>query len=300
MTPDASTVPDFARRVLVPPTEIVADLRASGVDATDVIAFTGSNTLAGGTFGGEDAVFKVAWGYRDVIDGLPPSLRPAAYGFTFYQRDNAAARARNEAAFRREADLTAALSGHPGTPTLLCPPARTEAGRLYFATARCPQGSVAAAVADGWLLPPEAIGPWLRQGLSAVGRAHAHGSVHGELGPDNLLTDNDLPVVADFGSARPLVPVAQHRPPPRSAWIRGELHWPPEYAADHRDPRPTVDLYGLGSTTIFAVTGRYPRYGADLAGMLPARWAPVLISLVAHDPANRPPTADAALRLTDD
>ncbi|MCX4713026.1 MULTISPECIES: protein kinase domain-containing protein [Streptomyces] len=292
-----TSVPEFARKVLVPPTEILADLRASGLDVADVIAFTGSNTLVGGTVDGEAAVLKVAWGYRDVIDGLPPALRPAAYGFTFYQRDNAAARARGEAAFRREAELTAALSGRPGTPVLLAPLSRTAGGRAYFATARCSQGSVAAGVADGWLLAPDAIGPWLRQGLSAIGRTHAHGMVHGELGPDNILVDGDLPVIADFGSARPLVPVTEHRPPPRSAWIRGELHWPPEYAVDHRDPRPTADLYGLGSTTIFAVTGRYPRYGADLGTLLPARWARVLTSLVAHDPADRPPTAEAARRL---
>ncbi|MFJ5736188.1 protein kinase domain-containing protein [Streptomyces microflavus] len=288
----------FARHVLVPPTGILADLRTSGMDVAEVIAFTGSNTLVAGTADGHEVVHKVAWGYRDVIDGLPAELRPAAYGFTFYQRDGAAFRTTGEEVFRREAELTTVLSGAPGVPSLVLPVRRTAGGRLHFAITRCAHGSVAGAVAGGWRLPPQGIGPWLVQALTALGRLHALGHVHGDLGPDNTLLDGDgLPVIADFGSARPLVAAGHYRPPVPPAWVRGELHWPPEYATDRSDPRPTVDLYSLGVTTFFAATGRYPRYGAELAEHVPSPWSHVLTLLVAPDPRDRPATVDSARSL---
>jgi serine/threonine protein kinase len=120
--------------------------------------------------------------------------------------------------------------------------------------------------------------------------------MHGDLGPDNLLLHDDLPIIGDLGSARRIVACADYVPPAVPAWIRGELHWPPEYSDDSRDSRPTVDLYGLGCSTVFAVTGRYPRYGADLADQVPPTWAPLLTALVEHDPVRRPQSAREARR----
>lgn len=109
-------------------------------------------------------------------------------------------------------------------------------------------------------LPPErarALGAGLAEGLAAI---HAHGLIHRDLKPGNVVMAEDGPRIIDFGIARSVdstgltstgavVGTFAYMSPEQ---IRGEL------------ATPAMDVFSLGCVLAFAVTGR-PPFGSDTA-----------------------------------
>jgi len=103
--------------------------------------------------------------------------------------------------------------------------------------------------------------------LSGVAAAHAHGLVHRDLKPDNVLLDTTdgrtRPRVADFSLARP------HSAPDRSVTRSGVAMGTPGYMApeqirDARNAGPPADVFSLGCLLYELVTGQVPFTGRDL------------------------------------
>lgn len=102
--------------------------------------------------------------------------------------------------FQREALTAARLSGEPHVVTIF------DVGewhdRPFIVMEYLPGGSLADRARAGRIPPDQAIA-WLAQAAEALDAAHAHGVVHRDVKPANLLlNDRDEIQVADFGIAR--------------------------------------------------------------------------------------------------
>src|SRR5204863_6414811 len=108
---------------------------------------------------------------------------------------------RDEAVARFTADLQVqAAVRHPGVVPVI--DAGEEAGRPYYVMQFVPGRTLARALADG--PKPYKIAARLAVDLAdAMAAAHAHGVIHRDVKPQNiLLTLDDRPLLADFGLAK--------------------------------------------------------------------------------------------------
>jgi len=150
-------------------------------------------------------------------------------------------------------------------------------------------------------LPSHEATALTRSLLSTLVYVHAAGVVHGDITPRNILyRRSDEPVLADFGSARPL-----------DADSNGEgTAGTPIYLAPEQlrgaDSSPLTDLFAAGAILWEALAGRPMRQHADLlAGRFerqplpdqqsPAHLAELVAWLTASEPSKRPSSAAQAL-----
>lgn len=205
--------------------------------------------------------------------------------------------------FLAEGQILASLD-HPNVARLLDAGVAAD-GTPYFAMEYCAGGSLADRLAAGGSLSlPEALDV-ARQLAAALGAAHAHGVVHRDVKPGNVLFDGEGRVrLSDFGIAKFL-----DQDSTRSGAVLGtvsylapeQLHGRP---VDHR-----ADLWALGVTLYEMLNGRRPfagdSYAAVLHAVLTAEPAPLeargtvvpdalrtlVARLLAKDPAARPQSA---------
>ncbi len=136
---------------------------------------------------------------------------------------------------------------------------------------------------------PEGIDPehvcWMTQRLlNAMGYLHYHGTIHGDIKPQNVIIKpkGHNAVLVDYG-------LATLRPGRKSATDG----YTPAFAApeqiEGKPPIPETDLYGLGATMRFALTGRvgvgpYP-------ASIPDKLQEFFNRLTVIDPLRRPGSA---------
>ncbi|MEV5570374.1 serine/threonine-protein kinase [Spirillospora sp. NPDC052269] len=160
--------------------------------------------------------------------------------------------------------------------------------------------------ADG-PLPARRVAAIGRQMLDALTAAHAHGIVHRDVKPANVLLSGDRAVLTDFGIAALAGDVAVTR--------TGATPGTPGYMAPEQvrgEPAtPGSDLWSLGATLYAAVEGRPPFTGATPGAIFvsvateeppePVRagpLTPVIAGLLAKDPSARSDPATVAAALT--
>ncbi|GGM40023.1 hypothetical protein GCM10011608_26030 [Micromonospora sonchi] len=147
---------------------------------------------------------------------------------------------------------------------------------------------------------------------AALAAAHAHGIVHRDVKPANVMLTPSGVKVLDFGIA---TPTGAADPTPDGVVIGTPAYLAPEQL--HRAPAtPAADMYALGVLLYYCLTGRLP-YAADSVTQLlgpqrrqppqplpdlpglPAEVADLCRRLLAEEPTRRPSSLVAALLLAE-
>jgi serine/threonine protein kinase len=171
----------------------------------------------------------------------------------------------------------------------------------WLATAYVPAPSLDRLVQACGPLPVPSV-RWLAAGCAeALESIHEAGLVHRDLKPSNVLVSPDGARVIDFGVARAVERISLTA-------TRGAVGTPaymaPEQARDTRRATAASDIFSLGATLLFAVTGHAPYQGEtvmdvlvrlateppDFSGM-PTELADVVTGCLARDPGKRPTSA---------
>lgn len=109
----------------------------------------------------------------------------------------------------------------------------------------------------GKLKPQEALAI-IKETAAALGAAHAAGLVHRDVKPGNILIDSKGAVkLTDFGIARPAGKAMNEA-------VAGSFHFMAPEQAVGGPPDPRSDLYALGATWYYALTGLPPYPGSAL------------------------------------
>ena len=155
-------------------------------------------------------------------------------------------------------------------------------------------------------LPGEEVARIGRELAEALAHAHSLGVVHRDLSPGNVLLDERGRVrLADFGIAR----LSES-----TATVGGEVWGTPAYMAPEqvsgRPVGPPADVYALGLVLLEALTAERAFPGSPTeAGFarlqrdphvpdgLPGGWTPLLRSMTAREPGDRPYAVSVASRL---
>lgn len=181
------------------------------------------------------------------------------------------------ARFLQEARTAARLS-HPHIVPIH---AVEEHGDLVcFVMGYVPGETLAARVQREGPLAPAVVTRLVQEVAWALAYAHQHGVIHRDIKPENILLErgSGRVLVTDFGIAR----LTEDAPVTPGGAVMGtpRLVSPEQAAGEPVDGRS--DLYSLGVTAFFALTGRYPFEG-DSAGQLLAQHltvpAPVIATL---------------------
>jgi serine/threonine protein kinase len=148
---------------------------------------------------------------------------------------------------------------------------------------------------------------WIRQAACGLQEAHNHDLVHRDLKPSNLLLTKEGKIkLVDFGLVRQF---SSSMTDPKSTLGTVDF-MPPEQSADPSSVGALADIYALGASLFWLLTGDlvYPRVRSLAAALKQLQEAPprrlrslrseapaeldaLLLRLLDRDPTRRPPTA---------
>jgi serine/threonine protein kinase/Tfp pilus assembly protein PilF len=217
--------------------------------------------------------------------------------------------------FRREAQAAAQLR-HPNVATVFHF-GETPAGQCFYAMELVEGETLEARVRRDGPLPVSATLDVAEQIARALAAAEKHGLVHRDLKPSNIMVvsgEPDTPdrlaiKVIDFGLAKPVIatPVASDKPQPRFSGTPGFAS-PEQLTACGTSPDARSDIYSLGATLWYLLSGKPPFAGRTLSELreeqlqrlpieqlttpkVPGPLVALLRSMLAADPAKRPQSA---------
>jgi hypothetical protein len=193
--------------------------------------------------------------------------------------------------FQREIDVTRALR-HPNIVELLDHGATEDS--FYFAMEYCAGGSVRAVLKarSSPFAVPDAVG-LARQALSGLAHAHAHGFVHRDLKPVNLLLggDDGQVKIADFGLAKSYGQAGFSGLTATGA-VAGTLYFMPrEQLVSFRVVQPASDVWSMGATLYFLLTRQFARDFRPGQDPLPVILGGGVVPIRARDPRIPEPLA---------
>ena len=212
---------------------------------------------------------------------------------------------RQVASFFREARAAAALN-HPNVVTIHNVGRAEEA---YFIEMECVEGpSLAQLVWDRGALPVYEASRIIREAALALGLAHQEGIVHRDIKPQNImLAGGDTPKLTDFGLARRSTSGEDLAQP---GTVLGTPHFMSPEQCQARECDGRSDVYSLGVTYFYCVTGRFPFQDTnsvailyqhvykpcpnpkEVSESLPDSVASVIMTAMAKKPAERHQTCD--------
>lgn len=180
-----------------------------------------------------------------------------------------------------------------------------DAERPWLATEYIPGPTLREAVVDVGTLDADrlaALGMGLAEGLAAI---HAHGLIHRDLKPGNVIMAADGPRIIDFGIAR----AVDSSTLTGTGTVLGTFGFMPPEQISADAPVPAGDVFALGCVLVFAARGAGPFDASsvlaimhrvlheppDLRGV-PDGLREVVAACLAKDPAQRPETGELIAR----
>ena len=145
---------------------------------------------------------------------------------------------------------------------------------------------------------------WIRQACLGMQEAHDHNLIHRDIKPSNLLLTREQQVkIVDFGLVRQF----SKRMTALGTVLGSIDYMPPEQSHDASSVGTAADIYGLGATLFWLLTGEPPylrqtrlsdaivtlqreppRQARQLRPEIPAELETVVQSLLERDPTRRP------------
>ena len=169
-----------------------------------------------------------------------------------------------ETRFRNEIQVHHHLGGHPHIASAKT--AGWHEGRPYLVIEYVPGVDLRRQVANVGPLPYRQAARLIRQAATGLDHAHARGVIHRDIKPSNLvLSESDGVVkVLDWGLAIRIgegrLPIDERLTQPGA--LLGTIDYiPPEQIKDPGHVGPAADLYSLGCTFYFLLTGHPPFHG---------------------------------------
>jgi serine/threonine protein kinase len=176
--------------------------------------------------------------------------------------DATAADAEFRARFLREARMAARLN-HPNIATIF---AVEERDASMFLVMELVDGlPLTKCIADGPLSEARAI-DIARQAASAIAEAHAHGVVHRDIKPDNIMLSSRGVKVLDFGIARDVAPSALQVT--QAGMVLGTPAYMSPEQAQGRPVDATSDVFSLGVVLYEMLSGQLPFTGDTVMEVL--------------------------------
>ena len=168
--------------------------------------------------------------------------------------------------FLREAETAAQLS-HPCIVPIYS--VDEKDGLVFFVMAFVDGDTLAKRIHDRGALDPTEVRRILREVGDALAYAHAHGVVHRDIKPDNILLDatSNRPMVTDFGIARAISDGSARLTAPGIA-IGTPAFMSPEQSAGDRDVDGRSDLYSLGVVAYQMLCGELPFNATNTPALL--------------------------------
>jgi len=216
-----------------------------------------------------------------------------------------------EAAFRREIEMLGRLD-HENL--VHAHDANFDAGVYYLVTELVPGLDLRRHVRRHGPLDEVMAASVISQAARGLAYAHAIGVVHRDVKPGNILVRDDGRVkVSDLGLAGTVFDVGEEEGPRR---VSGTMDYmAPEQIRHPERIHPSADIYSLGCTLYFAVTGKVPfpdgtreekakRHLSaepvplrELAPQVSPPFAQVVAAMMRKDPRERVASAEAVLEL---
>lgn len=201
--------------------------------------------------------------------------------------------------FEREVKAAAKLS-HANIVTAY--DARNDAGVFYLVMEYVDGNDLAKIVRDQGPLPVPAAIDYVVQTARGLEHAHGQGIVHRDIKPANLLLDKQGTIkILDMGLARLQARNASEENTVENGLsntgnILGTVDYmSPEQAFDPRDATPTSDIYSLGCTFHYLLTGRAAYGGNSIMSRILAHREAPLPSLKV-DRSDIPESVESAFR----
>jgi serine/threonine protein kinase len=168
------------------------------------------------------------------------------------------------AAFQREIRAQAQLD-HPNLVRATF--ADHEGDTYYFVTEYVPGTDLRKLVRRNGPLPPAIAATIISQAAEGLHYAHRKGLVHRDVKPGNLLvTPDGHTKVTDLGLAWGLMDDLAGAVPEKTRSLVGTADYmAPETITDPDQVRPVSDVYSLGCTLYYAITGKVPFPGGSTA-----------------------------------
>lgn len=198
---------------------------------------------------------------------------------------------------------------------VLTPPAPTQPALHYLVMELIGGGDLEQYVYDHGPRPTGQACDLARQVAAGLQAAHDRHLIHRDLKPSNLLlTESQTVKVVDFGLARQLASTLT-----RHQTLLGSVDFmAPEQSLDPTTVGPPADVYGLGATLFWVLTGQLPlprgrtvlesvkalqttkpRRTREFRTDVPEELDAFIDRMLARDPSERPTAAEVVIRLAE-
>jgi serine/threonine protein kinase/tetratricopeptide (TPR) repeat protein len=196
--------------------------------------------------------------------------------------------------FLREIEVIAGLH-HPHILPLY--DSGEAAGFLYYVMPLVEGESLRAKIDREGQLPIDEALRYAREVADALSYAHAHGVVHRDIKPDNIMIESDHAIVADFGIAKAVASAGDATALTGTGMSVGTpAYMSPEQAAGDREVDGRSDLYSLGCVLFEMLAGQPPFTGKTIEIMVRQHIMTPPPPVTQFRPAVPAPVADALAR----